>query len=298
MKQIGLKSILKRKFIDASISLLQPHPAVTLSPKSSVKEALVLMEKRKVGSIVVQPPGQPAAGIFTERDVLKSFISEKKKFLISPLSSSMSSPLQTLSIRASVARALYSMSIGGFRHLGISGAHDELLMISIKDILDFLYRTLTKKIVLEEHHTYFDENSVDQFFLSPVSTLKPKEPLWVSESMTIFEAVTLMNQHKVGCLLVGDSSQKLVGIFTEKDFVVFAPEVTSTIDTVTVSACMTTSPKTAKENSSVAHVLNLMCENGFRHIPIVREDESLVGILSVRDFFDYLSSHIVSEIDS
>lgn len=297
MKDISKKSILKKTFLESQVKLLNPKPAIVISEKSSVRDAVKIMDKKKVGSVIVESLDKKPLGIFTERDVIKGFIEKHKNFLLSPVLPLISSPLQSIGSKASIARAIHIMSIGGFRHLGIIDEGQKLSMISIKDVLDFIHNALTKKIVADQFSTFFDENSVDLFFVSPVSLLKPKPPVWVKESATILEVVTLMHKKKVGCVLVGEDPKTLKGIFTERDFLLFASEVSSSVDTVTVGGCMTRDPKTSLQNSSVSLVLNLMCENGFRHIPIVDATEKLTGVLSVRDFFDYLSSHIVSELE-
>src|SRR5262245_14843974 len=50
----------------------------------------------------------------------------------------------------------------------------------------------------------------------PISHLQPRPALSLAPSATVAEAVRLMNEEKVGALLVVDD-QKLVGIFTERD---------------------------------------------------------------------------------
>jgi CBS domain-containing protein len=268
-----------------------------LPKNSNVLEAINLMVEKKVGSVAVTSQPNQYAGIFTERDVLIGFGKFGKKVLSMPVGSLMSSPIQTQAVNGSIARAIYSMSVGGFRHLGVNFADGTLGVISVKDILDFLYKVLTKKIVEDEFSTYFDNNSVDLFFLSPVSDLVPKNAVWVAQNATLVEVINKMNAKKVGCVLVGDEKKSPAGIFTERDFLQVASEVSQTIDVVTVSACMTHSPKTATKSSSVALVMNMMCENGFRHIPIVDELEKLLGVLSVRDFFDFLAKQILEELN-
>jgi CBS domain-containing protein len=298
MKKFPLKSIIKRQFLDAKIKLLHPKKAITIRPNTSVRDAIKLMVDQKFGSVIISANDTEYLGIFTERDVMKGFAEFGHEFLLMPVSKKMSSPLQTQMYYASIARAIYSMSVGGFRHLGIIESDSKLCVISVKDILDYLYKALTKKVVADEFSTFFDENSIDLFFLSPVSELKPKNPFWVLESATLKEVVTLMSAKKVGCVMVGANKKKASGIFTERDFLQYVSEVGTTVDVVTVGACMTTSPKTALRSSTVSHVLNMMCESGYRHIPIVDEAEAIQGILSVLDFFDFLAEHIIAELEA
>jgi CBS domain-containing protein len=297
MNSLNIKSIIKRRFLDARVQLLVPKLALTLPSTSLVIEAINKMVEKKVGSIVLTSNLNANVGIFTERDVLIGFGKFGKGFLNKSVSDFMSSPIESHSSIGSIARAIFTMSDRGFRHLGVNLPNQQLGIISVKDILDFLYKVLTKKIVENEFSTYFDDNSVDLFFLSQIKSLVPKNCLWVSRNTTLEQTISKMNANKVGCVLVGEDNKLLEGIFTERDFLQVASEVSTTLDTVTVGACMTANPKTATANSSVALVMNMMCENGFRHIPVVDEYEKLMGILSVRDFFDYLASHILLELN-
>ena len=297
MAKLSIHSIIKKQFLDVRLQLLSPSAAISLPPESKVIEAINLMVERKVGSVVVTSKNKDQVGIFTERDVLIGFGKHGNKLLSMSLSSLMSCPIQTQAVNGSIARAIYSMSVGGFRHLGVNFPDGHLGVISVKDILDFLYKALTKKIVEDEFSTYFDNNSVDMFFLSAVSSLVPKNAVWVLPNATMVDVISKMNAKKVGCVLVGESNKSPLGIFTERDFLQVVSEVSQTLDVVTVSAFMTHSPKTATQSSSVALVMNMMCESGFRHIPIVDELEKLVGVLSVRDFFDFLAKHILEELN-
>ena len=49
---------------------------------------------------------------------------------------------------------------------------------------------------------------------------KPKrEVLWISDQQMVYEAIRLMDAHKVGALLVKDADgKKLTGIITERDY--------------------------------------------------------------------------------
>ena len=73
-----------------------------------------------------------------------------------------------------------------------------------------------------------------------VSRLQPTEPRKVSPSQSVAEAVALMRQHKVGCLLVCEGD-KLVGIFTERDLLRRVLAVGKPL-TIPVAECMTPDP--------------------------------------------------------
>ena len=99
---------------------------------------------------------------------------------------------------------------------------------------------------------------------------------------TVREAARLMQQTRVGAMMVVDAHGHLTGIFTERDalFRVLAPgrDPAST----RVSEVMTKRPQSIHPDKPVGHALHMMYENGFRHVPVV-EDGRPVGMISARD---------------
>jgi CBS domain-containing protein len=127
-----------------------------------------------------------------------------------------------------------------------------------------------------------------------VSRLHPTAPLRVSPEQTVAEAVALMRQYKVGCLLVcrGDA---LVGIFTERDLMRRILAAGLPLSTP-VSACMTPDPVTIGPRAPIAAAVRLMEEGGYRHLPVLDATGRPVGVLSVKRIVHYLVEHFPSTI--
>jgi CBS domain-containing protein len=127
-----------------------------------------------------------------------------------------------------------------------------------------------------------------------VSRLHPTTPLRVRPEQTVGEAVALMRQHEVGCVLVcaGDD---LRGIFTERDLmrrVLAAGRPLS----VPVSDCMTPDPVVVHRNESISTAVRRMEEGGYRHLPVVDLAGRPLGVLSVKRIVHYLAEHFPSTI--
>jgi CBS domain-containing protein len=101
---------------------------------------------------------------------------------------------------------------------------------------------------------------------------------------SVSDAAQLMASARVGAVMVVDS-EKLVGIFTERDavFRVIAPGLEPR--TTNLADVMTPSPLTVDPERSFGFALQLMHEHGFRHVPVVENDRP-VGIVSARDALD------------
>lgn len=126
-----------------------------------------------------------------------------------------------------------------------------------------------------------------------VAALEPKQPLMVATSTTVQAAVAQMGQHKIGCLLVGQDGS-LVGILTERDILNKAQDLSQP-----VSELMTAQPDTVTVDDSIAYALHAMHLGGYRHIPVVDEQERPVGIISVRDVLRFLcvNLNVLSTVD-
>ena len=127
-----------------------------------------------------------------------------------------------------------------------------------------------------------------------VSRLHPTEIRQVSPVQPVADAVALMRQHRVGCLLVCEGD-KLVGIFTERDLLrrVLAQGKPLTIP---VSSCMTPDPVTVHPKESISAAIRRMEEGGYRHLPVVDEAGQPLGVSSVKRIVHYLAEHFPATV--
>jgi CBS domain-containing protein len=130
--------------------------------------------------------------------------------------------------------------------------------------------------------------------IDSVSRLHPTPPRQVAPHQTVSEAVALMRQESVGCLLVCEG-RKVVGIFTERDLMrrVLAEGKPLSL---TVRECMTPDPVTVHPKDPITAAVRRMEEGGYRHLPVVDEKGRPVGVLSVKRIVHYLVEHFPSTV--
>ncbi len=119
-----------------------------------------------------------------------------------------------------------------------------------------------------------------------IAVLAPKPPISVPATCTVRDAVQTMAQNNVGCLLI-EERETLVGVFTERDVLNRISPDLSALD-APVSRFMTRSPETIRRQDSIAYALHAMDIGGYRHMAIVDQTGSPIGILSVRDILRFL----------
>jgi len=103
-----------------------------------------------------------------------------------------------------------------------------------------------------------------------------------TREMTLQAVAALMREGDCGALPVVDESNKLVGIVTDRDIVVRAIADAQESRTE-VGDVMTTELFTVREDDFVFQAIRLMGDKQIRRLPVVSEDGTLQGIVSMAD---------------
>ncbi len=119
----------------------------------------------------------------------------------------------------------------------------------------------------------------------------------VSPSSTVFDAVRLMNDQQVGAVAVANKSV-LAGIFTERDLMIRVVLEGKDPKTTPIGDVMTTECISAKQDLSMGEALQIMTEKHFRHLPVVDDDEKVLGLLSIRNLLHQRVDKLSQELDS
>ena len=103
----------------------------------------------------------------------------------------------------------------------------------------------------------------------------------VSPDDTIRHALEVMALHNIGALLVL-KEQKLVGIFSERDYARKVVLKGKSSNDAKVSEVMTSKLITINTNHSIDQCMQIMTDNHIRHLPIVN-DTQVIGLISIGD---------------
>ncbi len=128
-----------------------------------------------------------------------------------------------------------------------------------------------------------------------VKDIMSKDIIAVKEDATVFEAAKLMKDNKIGCVLVAKEG-KVVGIITERDMVrrVIAEEKDP--KQTLVRDVMSKPVVAVKSSISIDAAVEVMVKNGIRRLPVVDEDNKLVGVVTVKDLASALAE--ISRLES
>jgi len=103
------------------------------------------------------------------------------------------------------------------------------------------------------------------------------------------DAAEQMQSNAVSSLVVTDESNQLLGILTTTDFVDIVAKSQPKAET-TVERYMTTDVLTTTAQTSIVDVADIMLEHGIHHVPVVDEDEGVIGMISTTDLAAYIST--------
>ncbi len=119
---------------------------------------------------------------------------------------------------------------------------------------------------------------------------KPLKMATCRTTCLVSDAVTVMDGHNVGAILILDHDDRLAGIFTERDLMhCFATHVS--LREEPISKVMTPNPITLDGSEDISVAIKLMSEKKIRHLPVM-EGEKLAGLISYR----FAVSHILPDV--
>lgn len=118
----------------------------------------------------------------------------------------------------------------------------------------------------------------------------------VASSATVAEAVRVMNQRQVGSVVVLEVG-RLVGIFTERDVLTRVVGAGRQPANTCVADVMTHDVKTISPHTSVEEVMSLFTDRRCRHIPVVDDSGTMLGLISIGDVMRWLVDAQSAEVD-
>lgn len=110
---------------------------------------------------------------------------------------------------------------------------------------------------------------------------KHKEVISIPPHRPVFDALVILAEYEIGALVVLDGD-KLVGVFSERDY---AREIVlqgKSSKTTHINEVMTANVITAKLSDTVEQAMSVMTEKRVRHLPVL-EGGKVVGVLSIGD---------------
>ena len=114
---------------------------------------------------------------------------------------------------------------------------------------------------------------------------KNRNLITVSCSVSIFDALKIMAEANIGCLIVLESD-KYVGMFTERDYARKIVLEGRSSDTTTINEIMISDIPILNINDSIEQCSKIMTVNTIRYLPVF-ENNQLVNVISQSDIIKH-----------
>ena len=116
--------------------------------------------------------------------------------------------------------------------------------------------------------------------------VKGSHVLSIGPDATVLEAATRMNERKIGSLLVMDAGQ-VIGIITERDMLERVLVARRDPAEIAVGEVMTTELVCAQPHTTLEEARGVLKNRRIRHLPVLDENEQLLGLISIGDLNAY-----------
>ena len=125
---------------------------VTMSGETTVLDASVEMTERGIGAVLIVDEAGALAGIFTERDVLRRVVAERRDPATTRLREVMTTSVITCSPGTTLEECGSVMTARRIRHLPVIGDGGLAGVVSSGDVL--AYRADEQQATIEQLHSY------------------------------------------------------------------------------------------------------------------------------------------------
>jgi CBS domain-containing protein len=127
--------------------------------------------------------------------------------------------------------------------------------------------------------------------------LQTKSPVIysVTRNTSVLDALQIMMEKNISALLVIED-EKLVGIFTERDYARKVVLHGKSSKNTAIGEIMTADPHTISTADSIESCMVLMTDNHFRHLPVV-ESNQVIAMLSIGDLVKFIIEDQKQTID-
>jgi signal-transduction protein with cAMP-binding, CBS, and nucleotidyltransferase domain len=114
-----------------------------------------------------------------------------------------------------------------------------------------------------------------------INEVTHRDPVIVAPEMRLREAAAVMDRHGIGAVIVG-TAQHVLGILSERD-IVSSLASDADPDQATAAGAMSSDVVSVRPGDAVYDAAVDMLDVGIRHVPVVDEHGTVLGMVSVRD---------------
>lgn len=115
-----------------------------------------------------------------------------------------------------------------------------------------------------------------------ILNFKGHDVVTIAPDATLYEAIRLLTEHRIGAVVVTGAGNRVTGILSERDIVALLSDPDANRFERAVSSAMTREPAVCEPGETIPQLMQRMTTGRFRHMPVVENGE-LTGIISIGD---------------
>jgi len=265
-------------------------PVITISPESSIFDALLKMQTNFIKHLVIAVKKIPV-GIVTERDINKFLADDKTSHAINEIP-----------IKHVMRKNVISITDGTEDHFDQCAARMETFKIGSVILVDDngeLIGIVSRTDLTKSYTSVFGGKYLVKNFMS-------KKVVTCRRSDSLKFALNLMNKNQVSRLVVTDENGFPIGLISTNTLLTHSDYFTKgntrsrdyllpiNGEKLTVNDLLTDELLTISEEDDLAMAASMMIKNQISGIPVVDSSKNLVGIVSKTDIvkaFSVVKSH-------
>ncbi len=123
-------------------------------------------------------------------------------------------------------------------------------------------------------------------YVADILNAKGNDVIATGPAETVAVTARLLNDRRIGAVLVRDAKDDVVGVISERDIIRgIAVNGAGALD-MEVRELMTSEVVSCKPTDTISEVMRVMTTHRFRHLPVM-EDGTLKGMISIGDVVKY-----------
>lgn len=130
-----------------------------------------------------------------------------------------------------------------------------------------------------------------------VLDVKGQDVQRIAPDQSVSEAVALLEEHRIGALVVSADGNAIDGMLSERDIVRAIPHSGDQLLTTPVHELMSSPVTTCTSEDTIAHVMGVMTDKRTRHLPVV-DDGELTGLISIGDVVKHRVEELRDETET
>jgi len=248
---------------------------IAVDPDRSAADAVRTMRDHRISCIVVVEDGA-AAGIFTERDIVRLVSRQGSDFLNRPIREVMSGSVLTTDQDAFLYKAFERLVDNHIRHLVVVDEADRAIgVITQSDMLAHL------------GYEYFIK-------LKTISQVMNRLVWTIPREKTVIDASREMTEKVVSFLVVCEDGRP-VGVLTERDVARLAAERRD-VASLAVGEVMSSPVVTVTNETPAIEAAEIMKQKEIRRLVVVGKDGRAVGVTTQRDMIRGLEGRYIDTL--